>query len=122
MTDVVQEVTRKGKPVKGDAIEVPYDCSGESGLFVTDSKHGAPGRVRKGAVIELVVGCDGRTRKAKFVCVSVIDEREEFKMCSKEMNCVFHVGRGPEFFMTIQLLRIESTEISDAGKRKNTGE
>ena len=55
-----------------------------------------------------------------FVGVSVINEREELKLCSKEMSRVFHVGRGPEFFMTIQLFRIESTEIGDAGKRKNT--
>ena len=78
--------------------------------------------MRKCAIVELFVACDGRARRAKFEVVSVIDESEEFEMRCKEMSRSFHVGRGPEFFMAVQLFRIESTEISDAGKGKNTGE
>ena len=89
---------------------------------MANRKHGAPCRVRKGAIVKLVVGCDGRTRKAKFVFVLVIDECDEFEMRCKEMSRVLHVGRGPEFFMAVQLFRMESKEISDACKEENTGE
>ena len=83
LTDVVQEVSGKSKPMERDPIEVSCRGGRDGGLFATNSEHCAPCRLGEKTIVEVFMSwCDG-ARNAKFEVVSIVNKREEIEVCGE---------------------------------------